>query len=142
MRAFSRFARSTWARLSSEKVVGVLNVIRFVGRYTDDLDVYLYFPVSDFQFSANHLESPVRLGFGPIKVPPSFLYFCITRPLRYADGFMWIDFLTFSYKFGSVSLITFTCEFYFSTSIEVDDPKLTLIHPAFIVTKVDVFQEF
>ena len=65
VRAFSRFARSTWARLSSEKVVGVFAVIRFVGRYTDDFEVYPYAPVLDFQFSANHLASPVRFGLGP-----------------------------------------------------------------------------
>ena len=88
VRAFSRLARSTWDLVSSEKVLGVLVVTRLVGRYTDDFEVYLYFPVSDFQFSANHLESPVSLGFGPTKVPPSCLYFLIIAPLLYAEGFM------------------------------------------------------
>ena len=86
--------------MSSEKVLGVLVVTRIVGLYTDDFEVYLYFPVLDFQFSANHLESPESLGFGPIKVPPSCLYFLIMRPLLYADGFMRMDFLTFSYSVG------------------------------------------
>ena len=83
--AFSLLARTSSLGVSSENVTGVFFVMRLVGRYTDDLAVYPYRPVFDFQFSRNHLARPVARGWGPLYRPPCLLYSLTMRPLRYAE---------------------------------------------------------